>query len=156
MTDKLQTMPPGPKPSGSVRQRAPSSLSKVSTPPTTNSLLKVNKTQKPGLTIHLNLPPEILSRFPHVLPNGLDGKPALPPATSKASSKNGSTPSGLIKSESDASQSTKGAEDSQSSDYKLKEGDGTVKAGVKQELDAGVASDDKAKPKPVQRKRPKV
>ncbi|KAL9637295.1 MAG: hypothetical protein Q9164_002282 [Protoblastenia rupestris] len=54
-------------------------------------------------------------------------------------------------------QSDRAADDPQSSDNKLKQEDTAgLKAGVKRELGAGVTDDDKAKPKTVQRKRPKV
>ncbi|KAL9132240.1 MAG: hypothetical protein Q9217_000044 [Psora testacea] len=147
---------PGPtKPTNGVR-RAASSLSKVSTPPTT-ALPKHNKASKPSMIVCLKLSAAHLSQFPRD-PHTTEQSETKPISAATRSPVSTASASAPVKSESDASLSVRGAvEDPQSSDTKLKQEDSTsVKAGEKRELDTGVADDDKAKSKPAQRKRPKV
>ena len=152
-----QVMPGLPKQTSGVR-RPPSSLSKVSTPATT-STSKQSKTSKPTLIARLKLSTAHLSQFPHESsPTEKTNSKASPSAAVRPPPSTGSTPSALVKSESDASISvTAGGDDPQSSDSKIKQDDTNgIEAGEKRELDAGVEGDDKAKAKSGQRKRPKV
>ena len=149
----------GPTKQTSGVRRMPSSLSKVSTPPSTSSS-KQSKSSKPNLIVQLKLPKEYLSQFPHDYSStgeSIETKP-ISSSTTKPTVSTGSASSAPGKSESDASLSATGAGDeNHSSDSKLKQGDtNNPKAGVKREIDAGVAGDEKPKPKPAQRKRPKV
>ncbi|KAL9103746.1 MAG: hypothetical protein Q9163_001250 [Psora crenata] len=139
-------------------RRVPSSLSKVSTMPTVASS-KQNKTTKPSMIVQLRLSAAHLSDFPRDPPptDLTDTKPSSSTvAKSPALRASASAP---IKSENDVSLSVSGAGyDPQTSNTKLEqEGESAgVKTGVKRELDDGVASEDKIKPKPAQRKRPRV
>ncbi|KAG8533671.1 uncharacterized protein KY384_001412 [Bacidia gigantensis] len=145
-------MPATAKQPGTARGRGPSSLSQVSTPPTT-STVKSRKSTKPSLVVSLKISPAHLSGFPHDQSSSeSSGSKATPRLAISADS-----PSlGPIKSDSNATPSVQGTDDAQSSDKKLKQDDDAVKAGVKRELDAGVTIDDQAKAKALQRKRPKV
>ena len=150
-------MPAPPKSTGGVR-RPPSSLSKVSTPPTP-SASRQSKASKPALIVRLKLSTAHLSQFPYDFSTSGTTKAKVASTTAaRPPDSSGSTPSGPIKSESDASNSvTAGGEDPQMSDSKIKQDDTNgIEAGMKRELDTGVEGDDKTKVKSGQRKRPRV
>ena len=138
-------MAPATKQSGTSRQRAPSSLSQVATPPSSSA--KSRRASKPSLVVKLKLPPTVLAQF----------NPVEPKATKKASR----TPSSagptilLEKAASDTSDQGKGSDEAQTPQQASTEDGTELKAGVKREHGTGTASDDK-KMRPIQRKRPKV
>ena len=144
-------MPTPTRPSGGSRQRVPSSLSKVSTPPVTSSP-KQTKSSKPSLIVQLKLQPKLLRHFTRSSPST---EPEVPKVQKLTISKNQPVEKLKIEKPDDdlLSAGTSGRRDS--SDDRSK-GDEGIKVGQKRELGAGVTNDETTKPKAAQRKRPKV
>ncbi|MDI1490143.1 MAG: hypothetical protein OHK93_001343 [Ramalina farinacea] len=145
-------MPTPTRPTGGSRQRVPSSLSKVSTPPVTSSP-KQTKTSKPSLIVQLKLQPKLLRRFTSSSPST---EPEVPKVQKLTISKNQPVEKLKVEKPDDdlLSAGTSGRRDS--SDDRSKGDEGNVKVGQKRELGAGVTNDETTKPKAAQRKRPKV
>ena len=145
-------MPTPTRPTGGSRQRVPSSLSKVSTPPVTSSP-KQTKSSKPSLIVQLKLQPKLLRRFTSSSPST---EPEVPKVQKLTISKNQPVEKLKVEKPDDdlLSAGTSGRRDS--SDDRSKGDEGNIKAGQKRELGAGVTNDETTKPKAAQRKRPKV
>lgn len=145
-------MPTPSRPTGGSRQRVPSSLSKVSTPPVTSSP-KQSKSSKSSLIVRLRLQSKLLRRFTSSSPST---EPEVPKVHKPITSKNQPIEKLKVEKPEDdlLSAGTSGRRDS--SDDRSKGDEANVKGGQKRELGAGVTNDETTKPKAVQRKRPKV
>lgn len=160
ITDQHQTMPPGSKP-GSTPRRVSSSLSKVSTPPTTtiaSAPTRANKSSKPSKIVHIRLPKDRLLRFPYdQQPRKASQAKASPLSTSTVVTPDESTKSSTVQVEADSTPTLRGGGQDSTSPVKdvKSETVATPKAGVKRELGAGVEGDDQDKPKTNVKKRPK-
>ena len=137
-------MAPTPKSSVS-RQRQPSSLSQVHTPPPA----KARRASKPSRVVILKLDSSLLAQLTSTstTPEPRDTKQPAIPASSAAG-----TPSADAKPDSEAS--VQGNGDSKSDDSKVPTDSAEVKTGAKRKLEAGENGDEVAN-KP-QRKRPRV
>ncbi len=153
-------MPPGPKP-GSTPRRVSSSLSKVSTPPTTAATStpgRAAKSSKPSQIVHIKLSKDRLKAFPHEKHIRKAGHAkASPLSTSKVITPDDSTTSTTaVKAEPDSTPTSNGERNSASPVKDVKsEAPPATKTGVKRELGAGVEGDDKDKAKANPRKRAK-
>lgn len=155
-------MAPGSK-TATAPRRISSSLSKVSTPPTTATSTAITNTRpikpsKPSKVVNLKLPKEKLSRFPHEQIVRKSSQPKKSPlSTSTIAAPDEPATSAPIKSESDNTPPSSGSGPTSSpvKDGK-QEGLPAPNPGVKRELGAGVDSDDKdlAKNSPRKRARP--
>lgn len=160
ITDQHQTMPPGPKPAGTPR-RVSSSLSKVSTPPTTTNAFaatRANKSSKLSKIVHIKLSKDRLLRFPHEHQIRKASQPkASPLSTSTVVTPDESTRSSAAQVEADSTPTlSEEQQDSTSPTKDIKsETVAPPKAGVKRELGAGVEADDQDTPKTNAKKRPK-
>ena len=143
-------MAPSSRPTATSRQRQPSSLSQVQTPPSTKS----KKTTKPSRIVILKLESSLLAQFQSV---SSTPEPVEKKKTPKAASTN-STSSVTVRFESEASNSVQGPDDNKASDAKEDPDATDAQTGVKRKLDADENADengDDAANK-AQRKRPKV
>ena len=153
-------MPPGPKP-GSTPRRVSSSLSKVSTPPTTalaTAPSRAAKSSKASRIVHFKLPRDQLQRFPHEqhIRKASHAKTS-PLSTSKVITSEESTPSAAVKPDPDSTSTTNGHQDSSSSPVKDTKSEAlpSSKSGTKREAGPGDEGDEKEKAKTNPRKRPK-
>ena len=139
-------MAPSSKPIAAARQRQPSSLSQVQTPPSSKS----KKLTKPSRVITLKLESSVLAQFQTArnTPEPMEKKKA-----NKAVSSN-SVSSGAVKFESEASSSAQGLEDGKANEATENFDVSGVKAGLKRSLDVDENGDESAGK--AQRKRPKV
>ena len=150
----------GPKPANTPR-RISSSLSKVSTPPTTAPATTTNttrpsKSSKQSKVIQFKLSKEVLSSFPHETLRKPGQKKASPLSTSTVITPDEPAASATVKSESEPVPVVKGETPAASPAKDIKqEGLPGPKTGAKRELGAGVESDSKEKPKANPRKRPR-
>ncbi len=143
-------------------RRVSSSLSKVSTPPTTATptpatTARSTKPSKPSKVVNLKLPKDKLSRFPHEQPVRKSSQPKKSPlSTSTTVAPDEPAASAPIKSEQDSTppSNESGSASSTAKDVK-QEVLPTAKPGVKRELGTGTESEDKDKSKNSPRKRPK-
>ena len=160
-TDQEKIMAAGSK-SATAPRRVSSSLSKVSTPPTTATPVATTnarpiKPSKPSKVVNLKLSKERLSRFPHdqiVRKTSQPKKSPLSTSTTVAPDE----PATPAPSKSDPDNTTPSNESGPASSpvKEIKqEGPSAPKSGVKRELGAGIESDDKDKSKNPPRKRPK-
>jgi len=150
-------MPIAPKQAGSVR-RVSSSLSKVSTPPT-SAPARPSKSTKPSKFVQLKLSPETLSTFPRDETTQTTSQAKTSPkATTKSVPSTAPTPPARVKSEADTSSSQGGGRDDTQSPTKdvKQEGQNGGRTDTKRALGAGVEGDDPAKAKANPRKRPRV
>ena len=135
------------------QRRAPSSLSKVSTPPHT---ARSNKSSKPSLIVRFKLSNASLRRFPHDTPSppekdqSKDASPPLlpetkpvPPTDASSQASGTSTPQPTTENQS----TTKSEPKTDSS---------TPKTGAKRELGAGVSGEPKPKGRPGPKKKNKL
>lgn len=159
LTDKHKNMAPGSR-TATVPRRVSSSLSKVSTPPTTTTPAATNNTRpikpsKPSKIVSLKLSKARLSRFPHEQTVRKSSQPKKSPlSTSTTVPPDEPATSAHIKSEPDnTSPSNESAPVSSPVKDVKQEGLPALKPGVKRELGAGVESEDKDKPKNPPRKR---
>ena len=152
-------MAPGSKTATGPR-RVSSSLSKVSTPPSTATPTATPnarpiKPSKPSKVVKFKLSKDKLSRFPHEQIVRKSSQPKKSPlSTSTTVPPDEPATSAPIKSEPDNTPSSNesGPVSSPAKDVK-QEGRPAPKSGVKRELEAGVESDDKDKAKNPPRKR---
>lgn len=144
---------PGPsKQSGSVR-RVSSSLSKVSTPPTT-APARPSKASNSKI-VHLRLSKDVLLAFPHdqSVPKARLAQ-SSPITKTKSAPMKASTSSVPVRSETDTNSSAGGGPDDKHSHPKdVKQ---ESKTGVKRELGSGAEGDSQSKSKSNPRKRPRV
>ncbi|KAL9134217.1 MAG: hypothetical protein Q9175_004603 [Cornicularia normoerica] len=152
-------MAPGSR-TATAPRRVSSSLSKVSTPPstatpTTTANARPIKPLKPSKVVNLKLSKDKLTRFPHEQIVRKSSQPKRSPlSTSTTVPPDEPAISAPIKSEPDNSppSNESGPTSSPVKDV-MQEGLPAPKTGVKRELGAGVESDDKDKPKNPPRKR---
>ena len=147
--------------SGNTPRRISSSLSKVSTPPSTSTTTVPSRTNKsssskPSKIIPLKLPKNKLLQFPHGhLRKGSQAK-ASPLSSSKVITPDESGTDVTVKNEPSSIPALQGDKGSRSPTKDTKsEKSSTSKTGVKRELGAGVEGDDSDKLKGNARKRPK-
>ena len=141
-------------------RRTSSSLSKVSTPPTTApptvaTNARPNKTSKPSKVVNLKLSKDKLSRFPHEQIVRKSNPPKKSPlSTSTVVTPDEPVAAAPIKSEPDKTtpSNESGSASSPAQDVK-EDGVPAPKSGVKRELGAGTESDEKDKSKNPARKR---
>ena len=152
-------MAPGSR-TATAPRRVSSSLSKVSTPPTTATPIattnaRPNKSSKPSKVVSLKLPKDKLSRFPHEQVVRKSNQPKKSPLSTSTTvpPDEPATPAPIKSEPENASPSNESGPTSSPVKDVKQEGLSAPKPGVKRELGAGTESDDKEKSKNPSRKR---